>query len=156
MTWLAGDNDATNEALLLHEVAHQMRKCFDRRAQHLKLTRSQWHALAILRRNPGMRQAQLADKMEVEPITLARLLDRMTKAGWVERRQDPEDRRANQVYLTEKVKGIVQEMRAISLTLRRDALSGFTEQEHAALVKYLARIKANTIAILRVETEAGE
>ena len=68
------DDDAINETLLLHELAHAIRICFDRRAQHLGLTRSQWRVLAILRRQPGIRQTQLADCMEIEPITLARLV----------------------------------------------------------------------------------
>lgn len=137
------DQDETNETLLLHEIARQLCTSFDRRAQHLNLTRTQWRALSILRRHPGIRQNHMAEMLEVEPITLVRLLDRMEKAGWIERRPDPKDRRANQIYLTEKVEDIVKDMRAIALNVRRNALEGFTQEEHSILISYLKRIKTN-------------
>ncbi len=137
------DDDSVNESLLIHELAHAMRICFDRRVQHLGLTRSQWRVLAILRRQPGIRQTQLAECMEIEPITLARLLDRMEKAGWTERRPDPEDRRAKQVYVTDKAQGILKEIRKIAVATRSDALKGFSAGDHAVLLNYLKRLKNN-------------
>ncbi len=147
MAWRVDDSEVNNEALMVHELAHQLRKSFDRRAQHLGLTRSQWRVLAIVRRNQGIRQSQLADKMEVEPITLVRLLDRMVKSGWIERKPDPYDRRANQVYLTDKVKYIVGEMSNVALDLRQDVLVGFSEAEHKQLVAYLTRMKSNMLTM---------
>jgi MarR family transcriptional regulator, transcriptional regulator for hemolysin len=140
-------NDEENEALLMHEIARQMKICFDRRAQHLGLTRSQWRVLSVLRRNPGIKQTKLAECIEVEPITLVRLLDRMQKAGWIERRPDPKDRRANGIYLTPKVKAIVQEMRAIALDLRREYLRDISGKEHAQLLFCLKKIKKNVTAL---------
>lgn len=146
------DNDDENESLLLYEISRQQRTCFDRRAQHLKLTRSQWHALGILRRNPGIRQSKMAEMMEVEPITLVRLLDRMEKAGWIKREQDPKDRRANCLMLTDKVRGIVEQMIRISLGLRGDTLKNFSEAERLQLLAYLKRIKQNISEALCKET----
>ena len=137
------DKDEANEALLMYEIARTMRIQFDRKAHHLGLTRSQWQVLSILRRYPGIHQTNIADRMEIKPITLVRLLDRMEKAGWIERRPDPADRRANQLHLTEKVKTIVGEMRTIVTDIRQGALAGFNDQEHKALVSYLHRIKSN-------------
>lgn len=145
------EHDEQNEMVLLHEIASQIRKCFDRRVQHLGLTRSQWRVLCILRRHPGIRQIQLADMMEVEPITLVRLLDRMVKSGWIERKPHPEDRRANQIYLTGKVQGVVDEMKHISISIRQHALDGFTQEEHDVLLRYLERMKTNTVAMLHPE-----
>jgi MarR family transcriptional regulator for hemolysin len=141
-------NDDENEALLMHEIARQMKICFDRRALHLGLTRSQWRVLSVLRRHPGINQTKLAEHIEVEPITLVRLLDRMQKAGWIERRPHPEDRRANGIFLTPKVKGIVQSMRRIALDLRQEYLHDFSKKEHAELLSYLRRIKKNTASII--------
>lgn len=153
MTWQVKEQEDKNEMLLLHEIAHQLRILFDRRAQHLKLTRPQWRVLGILRRYPGSNQSQIADRMEVEPITLVRHLDRMAKAGWIERRPDPADRRANRIYLTPKVKDIVEEMREISLSLRQGALGGFSEKEHGILISYLARMKANVLQLQEKENK---
>lgn len=146
------DKDETNEALLLHEMARQLRLCFDRRAQHLGLTRAQWRVLGVLRRHPGINQTQMADMLEIEPITLVRQLDRMCKAGWVERRPDPRDRRANLLYLGAKTKDIVGQMRKLSIGLRRDALAGFTEVEHGVLLSYLQRMKTNISQMAGKET----
>src|SRR5207237_4472081 len=85
---------------LSHGIARLIRKRFDQRARGLGLTRAQWQVLAHLARHEGINQAGLAEILEIEPITLGRLIDRMEEAGWVERRQHPSDRRARQLYLT--------------------------------------------------------
>src|SRR5690348_13133430 len=78
---------------LLYDAARLLRRDFDRRARRIGLTRAQWSVLANLVRNEGVNQAGLADIMEIQPITLVRLLDRLEEAGWIERRPDPTDRR---------------------------------------------------------------
>src|SRR3546814_17953597 len=87
---------------LFHDCARLTRREFERRARAIGLTRAQWAAIAHLRRNEGCNQSTLADLLDVEPITLARLLDRMETAGWVRRQADPKDRRARPVFLTGK------------------------------------------------------
>src|SRR3954447_25460282 len=84
---------------LLHDVARLLRTRFDQRARVLGLSRAQWSVLAHLSRNEGIRQNALADILEVEPITLARLLDRLEESGMVERRVDPNDRRARRLFV---------------------------------------------------------
>src|SRR5260221_13840095 len=88
--------------LVLHDVARVLRKRFEQRARAaaLPLTRSQWSVLAHLSRQEGINQAALAQILEIEPITLVRLLDRLQAAGLVERRPDPTDRRARVLVLT--------------------------------------------------------
>lgn len=142
------DSDDENEAFFIHEIARHMRTCFDRRCQPLGLTRSQWHVLATLRRNEGINQAALAQLMEMEPISLTCLLDRMEVAEMIERRRDPSDRRANLIYLNPKAAGLIKHIRQKSVELRHEALDGFSSSEHKQLLDYLRRIKVNLAVMM--------
>src|SRR5690606_5627308 len=93
---------------VVNDVARMMLREFDRQAIDLGLTRSQWQVLAYLLREDGQQQKQLADQMDLTAITLTGLLDRLERDGWVERRNDPSDRRAKRVYLTDKVQPTIQ------------------------------------------------
>jgi len=130
---------------LLHDVSHLLRRNFNRRVQHLGLTQTQWRAIAHLSRDEGMNQAALAETLEVQPITLARLIDRMAAAGWVERRPDPRDRRAVRLYLTEQVQPILAEMWAIAAQAREDALAGLPEERREMLIEVLRHMKATLL-----------
>src|SRR5574338_946906 len=99
---------------LLNDVTRLMRKRCDQRAKNLGLTRAQYFLLAKLSRCEGINQVGLADLMEVEPISLARLVDRMEAAGWLERRADPADRRARRLFLTAKSRPMIEKMRVIA------------------------------------------
>lgn len=143
MALIIKDDDQTNELLFIHEIARQVRTCFDRRVSHLGLTRSQWRALCIIQRYPEVSQNKIAELMEIEPITLARILDRMEKAGWIKRKAHPKDKRVKQISLTNKVDGILAEIRKIAVKTRKDALANFSEAEHEKLLELLSRIKTN-------------
>ncbi len=84
---------------LLHDVARLVRVDADKRARRQGMTRAQWGILIWLERQPGITQKELAEIMEVEPITVARLVDRLEKSGMVERRPDPRDRRIWRLHL---------------------------------------------------------
>lgn len=148
------DLDDDNESLLIHDIARLSKKNFDRRVRDMGLTRSQWLAVGMLRRNPGIKQAELAEKLDVEPITVARTVDRLEKAGWIERRPDASDRRVNRLYLTDKVKDVVGRMRALALEARREATAGLTKQEHEQLVQILTKLKKNLCS--KYKSGAGE
>jgi MarR family transcriptional regulator for hemolysin len=120
-----------------------LRRDFDRRARSLGLTRAQWSVLAHLKRNEGSKQAAVADTLELEPITLVRLLDRLEAAGWVERRPDPGDRRARQLYLTEKARPVLDQLMALASETRAVALAGFSEPEREILIEALTKVRAN-------------
>ena len=137
------EDEGMNEALLIHDIARLQRRNFDRRAQSLGLTRSQWTALVVLKHHPGMSQAEMADRLEVEPITLARIIDRLEVSGWVERRADPSDRRIKRLHLTQQVQSVVQQMRDLALEMRREELAGIDSQEHKTLVATLVKMRAN-------------
>ena len=100
----------SNLGLLVSDIARMLRRNMDRRLLPLGLTQAQWRAIARLARSEGMTQAELAESLEIQPITVTRLVDRMEKAGWVERRTHPLDRRAVQLYLTHRSQPILEEM----------------------------------------------
>lgn len=128
---------------VVHDVARLLRKRFDQRARALGLTRAQWQVLAHLSRNEGINQSGLADILEIENITLGRLIDRLEEAGWVERRLCGHDRRVRLLHLTEKAKPILGRMRALGVETRNDALSGLSPEEQAALLAMLRHVRAN-------------
>src|SRR4030095_4096474 len=92
------------------ETAHALRKAFDRLAVGLGVTRAQWKVLFKLTRHPGLRQGELADSLDLEPITLCRIVDRLEEAGLVERARDPEDRRAWRLHVTQQAQLVVHKL----------------------------------------------
>jgi MarR family transcriptional regulator, transcriptional regulator for hemolysin len=128
---------------VLHETARLLSKRYDQRAKSLGLTRAQIQVLAYLVYHEGINQTGLADLIEMEPISLARLIDRMEQASWVERRPDPRDRRAWQLFITEKAKPVFTEMIAIGREVREEALAGFTEAEREQVMELLLRVRRN-------------
>ena len=131
---------------LIHDLARLLRRTFDRRLQDLGLTQVQWRAIAHLSRSEGMTQSALADSLEVQPITLARLVDRMELAGWVERRSHPLDRRATQLYLTDKCQPILAEIQTRAAATLEEATAGLTAGQQRQLIESLQRIKKNLVA----------
>jgi MarR family transcriptional regulator for hemolysin len=85
----------------LFEVQRVLRLYADKEARRYGLTRAQWAVLAKLERTEGLKQTEIADLMEMQPITLTRLIDKLCDAGLIERRSDETDRRVNRLYLTE-------------------------------------------------------
>ncbi|AJD42312.1 MarR family transcriptional regulator protein [Rhizobium gallicum bv. gallicum R602sp] len=107
---------------VLHDVARLLRKRFEQRAKSLGLTRSQWQTLAYLANNEGIHQGGLAEILEVEPITLVRILDKLAERGLVERRQHPADRRVWLLYMRDEALPLLAQMRVIGEATRREAL----------------------------------
>lgn len=130
---------------LLSDASRLLRRRFDERARAIGVTRSQWRALTAVSRREGVTQGRLAEVLEVEPITLCRMLDRLEEAGHVERRRDPNDRRAWNIYLTEKSRPLIDQLRAIGETSIGEALDGIDDAGRAALLDTLTRIRTNLI-----------
>lgn len=128
---------------LLYDSARLLRRDFDRRARAIGLTRAQWSVLAHLSRNEGISQAGLADILDIEPITLVRLLDKLEEAGWVVRRPHATDRRIYTLYITAKAWPLIAQIRALAAETRAVALAGVSAEEQARLVEILTRIRAN-------------
>jgi len=128
-------------AFLLHDISRQFRYSFDARAREFGVTRPQWRALLYLARVEGPTQSELADALEVERITLCRMVDRLAEAGLVERRADPLDRRVWRLHLTDAALGIVDELAKIGSELETEALSRIGPAEQAMLRETLTRMR---------------
>lgn len=138
---------------LLADVSRLVRKRFDMRANAAGLTRAQWRVLARLRRREGINQRDLAEILEIENITLARHIDRLEAKGWVERRRDPSDRRAWNLYLNPKVQPVLDQMRKLSEITRLEALEGIPEVERERLIDTLLQIKGNMLELEQAGAE---
>ena len=128
---------------LLHDIARLLRKKFDQRARALGLSRAQWQVLVHLERHEGINQSGLAEILEIENITLGRLIDRMEEAGWVERRPDRKDRRARLLYMTKNVAPVMERMRALAEEARNEALAGLPPEQRDVLLDTLVHVRAN-------------
>ncbi|HXQ51716.1 MAG TPA: MarR family transcriptional regulator [Stellaceae bacterium] len=128
---------------VLFETARLMSKRFDQRARRLGLTRAQCQVLVLLVKHEGINQAGLAELLELEPISLARCLDRMEQAGWIERRADPTDRRARLLYMSDKAKPVFDGILELGYETRMEALSGLTPRESEHLLDLLQRVRGN-------------
>lgn len=132
-----------NLGTMVADVSHLMRRAFDERARSSGLSRPQWRVLTMLRRHEGINQGGLADLVEVEPITLCRMVDRLQEAELVERRADPSDRRAWRLHLTDKARALLEEMRPMAFSLFDDAMTGLDPAERSDLFRMLERIRTN-------------
>jgi DNA-binding MarR family transcriptional regulator len=125
------------------ETAHVMRREFDRRAAALGVTRAQWRVLARLARRDGVRQIDLADALDLEAITLSRMIDRLAAAELVERRADEHDRRAWNIWLTPKARPLIDKLWTVGSAFLADALEDISEEERRTTERVLARIRNN-------------
>jgi len=132
-----------NLAWEIAETAHALRRSYDRRAAELGVTRAQWRVLAWLSHAPELRQVDLAEKLDVEAITLCRMIDRLEEAGLVERLRDPEDRRAWRLKLTAKAAPVVEGLRRLATELAQTAFAGLGEDGVEEMRASLKRIRGN-------------
>ena len=149
------EHPSQNLGFLLHDVARLMRKRFEQNARELRLTRSQCQVLAHLARHEGIPQSGLAEILEVEPITLTRILDRLEAGGLVERRPHATDRRIRQLYLTAEARPLLADIFAIGADTRGEALDGVPEIERDLLFQTLTTMKANLLRKLNASSEKG-
>ena len=131
--------------ILITDSARLLRRRFDARARGLGVSRAQWQVLFALSRTEGINQAGLAEALDVETITVGRMVDRLADAGLVERRADPADRRAWRLHLTDRAHPILAELRLIADQMMREMLEGLDNVEQAALQALLERVRANLL-----------
>jgi DNA-binding MarR family transcriptional regulator len=139
-------NPSQSLTFLIHDVARMVRRNFTRRASGLGLTQAQWQALAHLSKREGIRQAALADLMEIQPITLGRLIDKLEAADLVERRKDPSDRRAIKLYLSEGAHDTLERMWELAAETRAEALAGISPETLETVIGALSDMRTNLIA----------
>jgi MarR family transcriptional regulator for hemolysin len=120
-----------------------MRTLADQRVRVLGMTRAQWAVLARLDRNQGLKQAELAEMLDLAPISLTRLVDRLCKNGLVERRADPDDRRAKRLFLTPKARPVMDRLAQVGERMLNDALAGTHDETLAASVEHLMAVRDN-------------
>ena len=125
------------------ETAHALRKAFDRLAVGMGVTRAQWKVLFKLTRKPGLRQVELADMLELEPITLCRIVDRLEEGGLVERSRDPEDRRAWRLNVTAKAKPLIEKLQGVGAELVDQAFAGIDPKDIETPRTVLAQAREN-------------
>ncbi|MZR32239.1 MarR family winged helix-turn-helix transcriptional regulator [Sneathiella litorea] len=131
---------------LVNDVSRLMRRNFNRRAQGLGLSLAQWRALAFLSRQEGVKQVTLAESLEIQPITLARLIDRLEEAGLVTRRPDPDDRRAIRLYLTPHVQPLLDQMWELAAETHEDAMAELSGDARDNLIKALQQAKQSLLS----------
>lgn len=136
------------------DVTRLFRRLFDRRVAHLDLTRAQWRALSRIERAQGLTQAQLADDLDLEPLAVGRVIDRLESAGFVERRADPGDRRCWRLYLLPKSAAVMAKIKRISAALREDVLGDIPPAELAITLRTLARVKETLMQLDRADLAA--
>jgi MarR family transcriptional regulator, transcriptional regulator for hemolysin len=128
---------------ILNDVARMLRTYADHKASQFGITRAQWVVLVRLDRFEGLNQAELAEMLDLQPITLTRLLDRLAECGLIERRPDPNDRRAKLLFLTPKAKPLIEQLGDLGNELMGTALAGVAREHIELLVAQLAIVKEN-------------
>ena len=129
--------------MLLTDTARMIRSEFGRRARDHKLTLLQWRTLGVLARRDGLTQSAIAARIEVSPMTMSDIVERLEKLGYVRREPDPADNRAKLVLLTAAALPIIEEMRAIAQQLMGRALRGIDPDETETLIRLLGQIMTN-------------
>src|SRR5205807_3339760 len=137
------EQNAPTLGFLLHEVARLLKRRFERHARGSGLTRSQWQVLAYLSLHEGINQSGLAELLEIEPITLGRIVDKLQMFGLVERRPDPSDRRVWLLHLTPAARPKLALLHRLGVVTRGEALAGVSDADIDRLPKTLQALKAN-------------
>ena len=128
---------------LLGDVSRAMRRTFQQRIAGCNLTLAQAKALRYASMNEGVRQVELADVLEVQPITVARLIDQLEEAGLVERRPDPADRRAHLIFLTAAAAPELAAIEKVVTAILKEAMQGLTREQEATVIDALSRMREN-------------
>jgi MarR family transcriptional regulator, transcriptional regulator for hemolysin len=130
-------------AFALNDVARLLRTYADQKAAAFGMTRAKWAVLARLDRFEGLKQSELADMLDLQPITLTRLLDGLGDNKLIERRPSPSDRRAKLLFLTPAARPLLEQLSAVGEGLMQTALSGLAPSEVGTLLANLTTVKEN-------------
>jgi MarR family transcriptional regulator, transcriptional regulator for hemolysin len=126
----------------LIETSRHLRHHVDIRARRLGLTGAQVRVLSRLRRREGVTQAELAFGMEMRPISIGSLIDKLARQGLVERRHDEKDRRINRIHLSETGRAVAQQLDGFREAIAREVLNGIEESDLLAALDVLSAVKA--------------
>ena len=130
-------------AFILNDVARLLRTYADYKAAQFGMTRAQWAVLVRVERSEGLHQSELAELLDLQPITLTRLLDKLCDSGLIERRPDPGDRRAKRLFLTAAARPVLQQLGMLAEETLAGALGGVRPQDVAHMIAQLTVVKEN-------------
>jgi MarR family transcriptional regulator, transcriptional regulator for hemolysin len=142
-------------AFTVNDVGRMLRTYADYKASQFGITRAQWVVLARLDRFEGLKQSELAEMLDLQPITLTRLLDRLCDNGLIERRSDPTDRRAKRLFLTPAARPLLEQLTDLGEELMTTALAGVARESVEQMVSQLAIVKENLRQAIQRRTAAG-
>jgi MarR family transcriptional regulator for hemolysin len=147
-------------AFTIMDVARLLKTHADQRARQYGMTRAQWAVLFRLDRSEGLKQSELAELLDLQPITLTRLLDRLADNGLIERRADPNDRRANRLFLTPAARPLLERLSGLGEDMMRSVLDGLDAKSLERLLRDLGLVKENLRAAIHrnptQQTVAGQ
>ena len=143
-----------NFLFTLGELARLVRAHADRQSARYGITRAQWAVLAKVERFEGLKQSELAEQMEMQPITLTRLVDRLCDNGWIERRGDETDRRVNRLYLRKAARPLLAKLSGLRSEITETALEGISPADANRLLTQLEAIKENLRTAIQDEEDA--
>jgi MarR family transcriptional regulator for hemolysin len=135
-------------AFTIMDVARMLRTYADQRARQFGISRAQWGVLVRLDRSEGLKQSELAEILDLQPISLTRLLDRLAENGLIERRADPNDRRANRLYLTPAARPLLEQLAGLGEDMMAHVLAGLDGNANECLLRDLRAIKDNLRAAI--------
>ena len=139
----------------LNDVARMLRTFADQKARQFGISRAQWIVLMRLDRSEGLKQSELAEILDLQPISLTRLLDRLAESGLIERRPDPHDRRANRLYLTSAARPLLKKLAALGEDLMETVLQNVDATSQERLLRDLGIMKDNLRAAIQRNAGAG-
>ena len=142
-----------NFLFTLGELQRLVRAYADKEAARFCITRAQWAVLAKVERNEGMKQSELAEQMEMQPITLTRLIDKLCGNSWIERRGDESDRRVNRLYLRKAGRQLMGKLSGLRSELTATALEGINPTDSHRLLAQLEAIKENVRNAIQSTTD---
>ena len=130
-------------AFTIMDVARLIKTYADQRARQFGISRAQWAVLIRIERTEGLKQSELAEMLDLQPITLTRLLDRLAGNGLIERRADPNDRRANRLYLMPAAKPLLGQLAELGADMMETVLNGLSATSIERMLKELSAVKDN-------------
>jgi MarR family transcriptional regulator, transcriptional regulator for hemolysin len=130
-------------AFTIMDVARMLKTYADQRARQFGISRAQWAVLVRIDRTEGLKQSELAEILDLQPISLTRLLDRLADNGLIERRADPNDRRANRLFLKPAARPLLEQLAELGTDMMATVLEGLDAKSNERLLRDLVLMKDN-------------
>jgi MarR family transcriptional regulator for hemolysin len=135
-------------AFVIMDVARMLKTYADQMARQFGISRAQWGVLVRLDRSEGLKQSELAEILDLQPISLTRLLDRLAENGLIERRADPNDRRANRLFLMPAARPLLEQLAELGKDMMETVLDGLDPKSNERLLRDLGTLKDNLRAAI--------